>query len=46
MNITGLPRDYCEAWGEHDFFETYGVSSEDVENKIIFDNWKFYSKFQ
>ena len=33
MNITGLPRDYCEAWGEHDFFETYGVSSEDVEKQ-------------
>lgn len=33
MNITGLPRDYCEAWSEHDFFETYGVSSEDVEKQ-------------
>jgi hypothetical protein len=33
MNITGLPSDYCEAFIENDFFETYGESSEDVEKK-------------
>ena len=33
MKITGLSKDYCEAWGEHDFFETYGISSEDAEKQ-------------
>lgn len=33
MSITGLPSDYCEAWGEHDFFEVYGISSEDAEKR-------------
>lgn len=33
MNITDFPSDYCEAYIEHDFFETYGLSSEDLENE-------------
>lgn len=33
MDITGLPSDYCEAWSEYDFFEAYGISSEDAEKQ-------------
>ena len=33
MSITGLPSDYCEALDECDFFEAYGVSSEDAEKQ-------------
>lgn len=28
--VTGLPRDWCLAWDEHDFYETHGVTSEEA----------------
>ena len=28
--VTGMPRDWCLAWDEHDFYETHGVTSEDA----------------
>lgn len=26
--VTGMARDWCLAWDEHDFYETHGVTSE------------------
>lgn len=28
--VTGLSRDWCLAWDEHDFYETHGVTSEEA----------------
>lgn len=28
--VTGLPRDWCLAWDEHDFFETHGTTVEEA----------------
>lgn len=28
--VTGLPRDWCLAWDESDFYETHGVTSDEA----------------
>ena len=29
-SVTGLARDWCVAWDEHDFYETHGVTQEEA----------------